>query len=466
MARNGETPELLEVLREALAAWGPGPALIDVSGPGAPTMISAAQLAAEVAALAEQLPRWGVRPRRPAALLLENSADFVLLFLALLQVGAVPVPLKLEYRELELQEIFANCDPPVVFAEERHLPVLGARLASRHLIIRRGGRWRLAQTGAVRRAEPELAEDVASVNYTYRGHGFPLGALVPYGQYLLGAQALQEGLLASSGERMLVLLPMSHIFTLVGCLFVPLLVGVTAVILRSFHPRLIFETLSGQEVQYLTAVPEILQLLARLRRGAGPLPALKAFVSGGSLLSAASYREIRRAFGAELMHGYGLTELAPVSRNIRGRSRGGTVGPVCRGVRCRIAGGLGGEPGEIQVRCPAMFRGYLGRPEETSSCREGAWFRTGDLGRFDGDHLVFVRERKDTCKVNGAMVDLAEVRRAVVSLPGVRDAEIVYQGGTLRARVEGPRWDAEERVEARRRLGQLLAAYKIPRVIA
>ena len=63
------------------------------------------------------------------------------------------------------------------------------------------------------------------------------------------------------------------------------------------------------------------------------------------------------------------------------------------------------------------------------------------------------------------MVDLAEVRRAVVALPGVRDAEVVYEKGLLSARVEAPPWDGDGLVAAKRTLSCLLAAYKVPRVI-
>ena len=69
-----------------------------------------------------------------------------------------------------------------------------------------------------------------------------------------------------------------------------------------------------------------------------------------------------------------------------------------------------------------MFRGYYHREAETREAFKNGWFSTGDLGRFDGDHLVFIREKKKTCKVNGSLVDLEEVRRAILRDPDIPDA--------------------------------------------
>jgi long-chain acyl-CoA synthetase len=259
---------------------------------------------------------------------------------------------------------------------------------------------------------------------------------------------------------------MAHIFTLVGCLFVPLLYGMTAVILRSLHPRRIFDTIAGQRVQYVTAVPEILELLTRLWPRAGTAHHLRAFVSGGSRLPASAYHRIRECFGVELLHGYGLTEFAPVARNIRGASQAGTVGPLCAGVDLRVEGHGPEGTGEMMIRSPEMFRGYLGRPEQSKAAWNGEWFRTGDFGTLQGTHVVFHSEKKATCKINGAMVDLAEVRRAVVSLPLVQDAEVEYRDGCLSATVDAAPWGRPEILEARRSLGALIASYKIPRQIA
>jgi long-chain acyl-CoA synthetase len=258
---------------------------------------------------------------------------------------------------------------------------------------------------------------------------------------------------------------MAHIFSLIGCLFVPLLYRMTAVILPGFTPRNVFSAMRVHHVDYLTAVPELLGLMARVRPAGLRLPGLEAFVSGGSHLSAEADARIRQAFGVEILHGYGLTEFAPACGNVRGKTVPGSAGPECQNARVRIANPDTQGQGEILIRSDRMFRGYYRKPEETSRSWTGGWFRTGDLGRFAGGSLVFVRELKPTCKINGAMVDLAEVRRAIVSLPGIESADVDCREGQLVACVEGVHLDREGLLNLRRALGELVAWYKVPRRI-
>jgi long-chain acyl-CoA synthetase len=455
-----------EVLR-SLAAWGSYPAALTVRSGQRAELTSAAELRADIIRLSRTLDGWGVRPGHPVALFLDNSLDFVRVFTALLLLGALPVPLKLEYRRLELDEVFSCARPLAVVTEESHLPVLSRYLQNALVVGHSAGGFRAITQPAPDSPPAELPGDIASLNFTYRGHGYPLGALVTHQQYLDGARALQEGLQGRPGNRLLVLLPMAHIFSLVGCVLVPLLYRMIMVISDSLHPRVIFEQLRSLEVNVVTAVPELYELLARVKDPEIRLPALEALVCGGSTLSTEAYGKVRSAFSAQLLHGYGLTEFAPVSRNVRDQARAGTVGPVCDGVECSIKDADADGEGEILVRCAALSPGYYRRPRETAEAHAGPWFRTGDIGRLDRGHLLFRRELKATRKVNGNMVDLNEVHRALLSIPGCREARLEYGQGKLSAAVElaeGPP-SRDGAVALKQHLQQLVAGYKIPRVI-
>jgi long-chain acyl-CoA synthetase len=210
-------------------------------------------------------------------------------------------------------------------------------------------------------------------------------------------------------------------------------------------------------------------MLSRLKSPSQIFPSLKVLVSGGSYLSADNHNLITGSFGVEVLNGYGLTEIAPVTANLRNAGKSGTLGEICRGLSGRIESFADSEMGEIAVKAEDSFLGYLGRPEETAEAMEHGWFKTGDLGRIEDGHVVFGGELKRTRKVNGQIVDLKEVETALVETGLVDRAMVSGNTNHISAEVSvnGPH-DVNEKETVRNirnRLTDLVAVYKIPRTI-
>lgn len=166
---------------------------------------------------------------------------------------------------------------------------------------------------------------------------------------------------------------------------------------------------------YTSLVPAQLQTLldaedGGLRTG---LQRFEAVLVGGQAL-AAPLAERARAAGVRVVRTYGASETS-----------GGCVydGVPLSDVDVRI------EAGEVQIAGPVLAEGYLGEPERTAAAfvRDAAgrrWYRTGDLGAFDG--VLRVTGRRDNVIVSGGVnVSLDRVERLVRSLPGLRDAVVV-----------------------------------------
>ncbi|MFI5367985.1 MAG: hypothetical protein ACHQ1F_03115, partial [Spirochaetia bacterium] len=162
---------------------------------------------------------------------------------------------------------------------------------------------------------------------------------------------------------------------------------------------------------------------------------------------------------------YGLTEFTPVSRNMRNEARPGTVGPLCDQVTCRIdAPALDGS-GEILIRTPHETGSYYRRPVETGEAHREGWFRTGDMGRMEDGHIVFAKELKNTRKINGNLVDLEEIARAIRLDPDVAEARVGWEKNSLFAHLAVSRHiDFDEKTKRlKSSLREILAEYKIPK---
>lgn len=458
---------LLNEIYKSLDSWGEHPAFIELIPQQKPVYTSAEEFKQKIKQTAQFLRNSGVQKNFLVAMFLENSVDFVACFLGLIEIGAKPVALKLDYRQIELDEIFNNANPQAVIIEKSHLSIVEAYLKNRIVISREQRTLSVLQQSNKKPNPYDIDDSIASVNYTYRGYGYPLGALVPHSQYIHGAKVLLDGLKPKKGENMLVILPMSHIFTLIGCIFSPFLKQMTTIIARSINPRVIFEYIKEYNINNITSVPEIYGMLAKFKEMAKDISSLKVFVCGGSFLSKESYNKIKEAFNIDLLHGYGLTEFTPVSRNIRGEARAGTIGPVCRDLEVKIDSPDTNGIGEILLKTEYMAKEYYKRPEETKEAFNGKWFKTGDLGYMDNGHLVFVKEKKNTRKVNGLMVDLEEVKKAVSNYKKTKDVRIEFNNNQLSiALTLSQKADFKRTaLELKMFLSDKLSSFKIPKII-
>jgi len=461
--------KLTDNVYESLATWGKHPVFIELSAEGPSAYHSAADFRTRIDEIKSFLRRAGIRKNSIVALFLKNSADFAAIFFALIDIDAKPIPVNLAFRKMELDEIFSNADPHAIIAESDFLPLVKQYAGERLVVERKNGKLQvhLQGKGAANFKPVDIDDAIASINYTYRGYGYPLGAMVPHVQYLHGAKVLVDGLRPEAGENMLVVLPFTYIFPLIVSLCVPVLYGMTSILSGTVNPLNLYRFISDYKINVITAVPEVYELLYKLKDDTVDVSSLSVLISGGCYLSEEQYRQVKEAFNVVFGQGYGLTEFTPVCRHTRDETRAGTIGPLCEGIECRISSPDDGGAGEITIRTPKMTKAYYLRQEETREAFDGEWFKTGDIGKMENGHLIFVKEKKKTRKVKGNMVDLEEVRRALMTYPNIHDARIEYRHNLLSAGISinsNANFD-EEVLNIKKHLESMIARYKIPKGI-
>jgi long-chain acyl-CoA synthetase len=186
-------------------------------------------------------------------------------------------------------------------------------------------------------------------------------------------------------------------------------------------------------------------------------------LTGAAKMPEEAIRRLKDRFGLELAEGYGLTEASPVVTSSAGLPlKVGSVGKALDGVEVRIVDESGddalvGDAGEIWVRGPNVFLGYLGDPDQTARVlTSDGWLRTGDVAVADEDGYLFLVDRaKDLIIVSGFNVYPAEVEEVLDDHPGVAEVGVVgvphpHTGEAVKAFVvaeEGADVDEDELIE-------------------
>ncbi|WP_103512008.1 acyl-CoA synthetase [Streptomyces sp. SM13] len=370
------------------------------------------------------------------------TPETVIAVVAALRAGVPAVPLNPRTGERELAHILADSAPTVVLAgPDDVLPPALEKLRRVTVDAREAVEGPEGRVGGA--AGPENPEAPALIVYTSGTTGPPKGAVLPRRAVAASLDALEDAWGWTGDDVLVHALPLFHVHGLILGVLGPLRRGGSLRHLGKFSSGGVAREL-GSGSTMLFGVPTMYHRLAEaLDAPAGTaerdalaqaLTSARLLVSGSAALPAHDHERIAAATGRRVIERYGMTETL-MNTGIRadGVPRPGTVGPPLAGVELRLAEEDGtvldaaGAIGEIQVRGPNLFTGYLNRPDATAAAHTAdGWFRTGDVGTVDADGYVTIVGRKatDLIKSGGYKIGAGEIENVLLAHPGVREAAV------------------------------------------
>jgi long-chain acyl-CoA synthetase len=474
MAGRGDHPALMTVQGEAVRSWSYG------------------ELADRALRLATGLIDAGVTPGEPVGLFAPNSAEWVIARLAIGLTGALAAPFEHQSTEEEVAGLVAESGCRRLFVTADHVPALrrleGGSDLELHVLADEAAEDRDGLTGAppwtglfaeAPGAMPEIdPESPAVLLLTSGTTGHPKSFTLSYRNIAANLKALvQEGLVGPQ-DRVLLPLPLHHVYPYIVGLLTPFRSGSTVVFPESVAGPQLLQAMRAARVSVIIGVPRLYRALLQgiegrvasrgalprrlfrgmlgaskwLNRHTGRTPGKLLFkpihkqfgpdiwllISGGAKLEP-HFIETLQALGWEVRSGYGLAETASIfTANLPdGRERLGSEGRPLDGGEARIADPDAEGIGEIQLRGPSVFDGYR-RPEHNESLfAEGGWLRTGDLGYMDEDGFVYVTGRAKEMLVlgGGKNVFPDELEKHYGASPYVREVAVLEREGALMALV-------------------------------
>jgi acyl-CoA synthetase (AMP-forming)/AMP-acid ligase II len=277
---------------------------------------------------------------------------------------------------------------------------------------------------------------VAALVYTTGTTGEPKGVMLTHANLLFVASQgrVLRGL--TQDDRVLAVLPLSHVYGLTSVCLGALLAGASLHLQARFTPAGLDRALAHDRVTICQGVPAMyakyLEHLAAAGRSVDA-PALRGIYCGGSPLSPSVKAAAESAFGLPLNNGYGLTEASPTVAQARAGAPHAdcSVGPALPEVELRVVRDgndvAAGEVGELWVRGPNVMKGYYrDRPATAAVLRAGNWLATGDLARIGPGGAVYIEGRlKELIIRSGFNVFPAEVEAVLNSHPEVSQSAVV-----------------------------------------
>jgi malonyl-CoA/methylmalonyl-CoA synthetase len=421
------TEGTLHTAAHATALAEPGARAVRIGGES----LTHGSLDLRARSLATWLAAHGAGPGNRVALVEGNSLDYVVSYLGILHSGAAVVLVNPMLTERELAVVVEDSDPVAsICAAERTEQMralgVGCVLETRDL----DEAITVSSPAEVREPEPE---SVAHLAFTSGTTGRPKPTPLTHANVLSSMRSVIWSWRISAEDHVLHALPLQHAHGLSG-LHATLLTGCRSTFMTGFDPVALCREVEGTRASVLFAVPAMWERLVESSEvELARLGHLRLATSGSAPLSPATSDAVHDLIGLRPLERYGLTETGFVLSNpYEDERRPGSVGFPLPGAEVGVSDGhwvADGQVGEIVLRGPSVFSGYLGTEvgDTFDATFDRGWFRTGDLGRVDLEdgYVYIVGRSKEMILTGGLNVYPREIELVLESLPGVSQAAVV-----------------------------------------
>jgi len=427
---------------EHAAQFGDKPALVD--GPTGRTL-TYVQLDGAVRSFAGGLVARGFGPGDVLALMSPNIPEFAVVFHGVAMSGGALTTINPTYTEREVHHQLIDSKATLLVTVAPFLEIALAAAVDTGVtdvfVIGDVPEGAAAQPVSVLMGAP-LAEQVAVdpesivvMPYSSGTTGVNKGVMLSHHNLVANVAQVAEAADVRETEKFIAVLPFFHIYGMQVLMNTGLRRGVTIITMPRFDLPQFLELHQTYGITRSFVAPPIVVALAKHPIVDNyDLSALQQVFSGAAPLSAELAIEAGARLGCEVVQGYGMTEMSPVSHlTSPGTFKPGSVGYTAPNTETRIVDPATGEDceidgdGEIWVRGPQVMKGYLNNKAATDAMLdEDGWLRTGDIGHIDADGHLFVVDRlKELIKYKGFQVAPAELEALLLTHPAVADAAVI-----------------------------------------
>ncbi len=436
-----EVPEvpLTEFVLRRAGELSDKPALID--GPSGRTL-TYGQLAAGVASFAGGLAARGFGPGDVLAIMAPNIPEYAIVFHGVAMAGATITTINPTYTAGEVHHQLVDSAATIMvtipmFLDAAREAVEGTSVEEIFVFGEAEGVLPVTALFGPPLAQqvPVTPDTVVVLPYSSGTTGLAKGVMLTHRNLVANvAQTLAPAALRED-ETIIAVLPFFHIYGMQVLMNCGLAAGATIVTMPRFDLEQFLQLHQDHGITRSFVAPPIVVAFAKHPMVDNyDLSKLEQVFSGAAPLSAELALETGARLGCEVVQGYGMTEMSPVSHLTPvGMSKPGSCGVTAPNTETMIVDPSTGESlgvdldGEVWVRGPQVMVGYLNNPAATEATIDSdGWLHTGDIGHIDADgHLYVVDRLKELIKYKGFQVPPAELEALLLTHPAVADAAVI-----------------------------------------
>ncbi|HEV3135116.1 MAG TPA: AMP-binding protein [Acidimicrobiia bacterium] len=414
----------------------------------------------------------GVDPGDRVLVTARNTAEYLLVWLALMEVGAIQVPVNPKSSRDELAGFVQQAAPSLIVTDDDLAPLVGGVPR-----VDVGETFNDAPDG---RGPANVDErDVAVMIPTSGTTGRSKLVMQTHLAYVMAGEGFPYWLGLTSEDRLMTSLPLFHINAPAYSTLGSVAARGSLVLLPAFSARDFIAAARRYEATEFNAIGAMLEILMRQPERPDDADNPVRLCYTGPSPDRERQLEIEARFGFEIVCGYALSETPYGLVWRRGTRPYGSLGSArqhpelghVNDARVIDEGrpAAAGAVGELELRNPVIMRGYYEMPAETAEVLVDGWLRTGDLVRDNGDEtFTFVGRKKEVIRRRGENLSPAEVEAALERHPDVAEAAVIAVPSELseddvKAFVTATPGRTVDVADVHAFAGRHLARFKVPR---
>lgn len=442
MIQNFESLELHQVfdfqtlIRRASAIWPDKPALIfDETG----RSITFKEIEARTHSIACGLQRLGIQKGDHIAVMLRNIPEFPLCWLSIGKLGAVMVPMNVQYQEFDARYVLEHSRARMIITDKEFLPLIQKIkgelpiLDQIVLISDESEQFPSVQSLMKMSGDDPLpnvfSEDLINIQYTSGTTGLPKGCMLSQNYWLnIARKIIEHPFPAVQNDDVLLTAQPFYYMDPQWNVVSALATGATLVILNRFRPSLFWEKVRQYKVTFFYCLGNMPVLLLKMPHS--PLDQEHHIRAVGcSAIPKQLHHEIERRWGVKWYEIFGMTETGfDLSMTVEDHDLfvgTGALGRPRKDREVRVVDDYGksvdrGEVGELVLRGSGMMDGYYKNEAATNEVFRNGWFHTGDLARIDESGIVYyVGRKKEMIRRSSENISATEVEDVIRTYPAV-----------------------------------------------